>query len=164
MAVVRSAIRGLGGELFVDSVLGQGTRFTIELPLTLMIGRRTDLEIGDPSEWRSRRSRCREIVPLRSHGVHAIREQRSAVASWTRVPLVDLSVLFKFRSRPGRARTCSSSAAIIISRDSSSTGFSAFAKSSCTLSPIRCIAVPGVSGATELPTVASDSFSTQRHS
>ncbi|MFL5384064.1 MAG: chemotaxis protein CheA [Longimicrobiaceae bacterium] len=37
MDVVRSTIRALGGELFLNSEEGVGTRFTVELPLTLMI-------------------------------------------------------------------------------------------------------------------------------
>jgi two-component system, chemotaxis family, sensor kinase CheA len=37
MAVVRSTVHALGGELHVESEHGRGTRFRIELPLTLMI-------------------------------------------------------------------------------------------------------------------------------
>jgi len=37
MDVVRSAIRALGGELFLRSEAGRGTCFAVELPLTLMI-------------------------------------------------------------------------------------------------------------------------------
>ena len=37
MAVVRSTLRELGGELSVETEAGRGTRFRIELPLTLMI-------------------------------------------------------------------------------------------------------------------------------
>lgn len=37
MAVVASAVRDLGGDIALDSELGRGTRFRIELPLTLMI-------------------------------------------------------------------------------------------------------------------------------
>lgn len=37
MDVVRSTIRALGGELLLSSEAGEWTRFTIELPLTLMI-------------------------------------------------------------------------------------------------------------------------------
>jgi two-component system chemotaxis sensor kinase CheA len=37
MDVVRSTIRALGGELFLASEAGMGTRFAVELPLTLMI-------------------------------------------------------------------------------------------------------------------------------
>jgi two-component system chemotaxis sensor kinase CheA len=37
MDVVRSTLRALGGELFLSSEPGRGTRFTVELPLTLMI-------------------------------------------------------------------------------------------------------------------------------
>lgn len=37
MDVVRSAVRALSGELTVESMAGRGTKFMIELPLTLMI-------------------------------------------------------------------------------------------------------------------------------
>lgn len=49
MAVVRDTIRAIGGSLFLHSTLGRGTRFTIELPLTLMITDALVMEIGDQS-------------------------------------------------------------------------------------------------------------------
>jgi two-component system chemotaxis sensor kinase CheA len=46
MAVVRAAIRALGGELSLRTQRGVGTRFTAELPLTLMIVDALLVEIG----------------------------------------------------------------------------------------------------------------------
>lgn len=37
MDVVRSTVRALGGDLVLSTQVGRGTRFTVELPLTLMI-------------------------------------------------------------------------------------------------------------------------------
>src|SRR4029078_2042710 len=100
MAVVRSAIRGLGGELFVDSVLGQGTRFTIELPLTLMITDALILEVGDQA-MAIPQIALREILPLDPSPVTQF-ENNEVLSSRGRVlPLVDLSIVFKFPSRKG---------------------------------------------------------------
>ena len=103
MAVVRSAIRGLGGELFVDSVLGQGTRFTIELPLTLMIADALILEIGDQA-MAIPQIALREIVPFDRAAVTQFENNEVLSYRGRVLPLVDLSVLFKFPSRPGAPR------------------------------------------------------------
>jgi two-component system chemotaxis sensor kinase CheA len=47
MEVVRSTLRALGGELFLSSEAGRGTRFTVELPLTLMIVDALLVRIGE---------------------------------------------------------------------------------------------------------------------
>jgi two-component system chemotaxis sensor kinase CheA len=47
MDVVRSTIRALGGELALDTEPGRGTRFAVELPLTLMIVDALLVRIGD---------------------------------------------------------------------------------------------------------------------
>ena len=47
MEVVRSTVRALGGNLFVSSHPGRGTRFTVELPLTLMIVDALLVRIGE---------------------------------------------------------------------------------------------------------------------
>jgi two-component system chemotaxis sensor kinase CheA len=47
MEVVRSTIRELGGEIAMHSEPGRGTRFVIELPLTLMIVDALLVKIGD---------------------------------------------------------------------------------------------------------------------
>jgi two-component system chemotaxis sensor kinase CheA len=47
MDVVRSTLRALGGELALDTEPGRGTRFAVELPLTLMIVDALLVRIGD---------------------------------------------------------------------------------------------------------------------
>ena len=150
MAVVRSAIRGLGGELFVDSVLGQGTRFTIELPLTLMIADALILEIGDQA-MAIPQIALREIVPFDRTAVTQFENNEVLSHRGRVVPLVDLSVLFKFPSRPGVARHV-----LIVGSDHHLAGLVVdriLGLREIVVHPVTdpLIAVPGVSGATELP-------------
>jgi len=149
MAVVRSAIRGLGGELFVDSVLGQGTRFTIELPLTLMIADALILEIGDQA-MAIPQIALREIVPFDRTAVTQFENNEVLSHRGRVVPLVDLSVLFKFPSRPGVARHV-----LIVGSDHHLAGLVVdriLGLREIVVHPVTdpLIAVPGVSGATEL--------------
>ena len=149
MAVVRSAIRGLGGELFVDSVLGQGTRFTIELPLTLMIADALILEIGDQA-MAIPQIALREIVPLDRSAVTQFENNEVLSYRGRVLPLVDLSVLFKFPSRPGAPRHV-----LIVGSDHHLAGLVVdriLGLREIVVHPVTdpLIAVPGVSGATEL--------------
>ena len=149
MAVVRTTIRGLGGELFVDSILGQGTRFTIELPLTLMITDALILEVGDQA-MAIPQIALREILPLERDAV--TRFENNEVLSYRDriVPLVDLSTMFKFPSRPGARRHV-----LIVGSDHQLTGLlvdRVLGLREIVVHPVTdpLIAVPGVAGATEL--------------
>ncbi|HEY4215799.1 MAG TPA: chemotaxis protein CheA [Gemmatimonadaceae bacterium] len=98
MAVVRTTIRALGGELFVHSELGKGTRFTIELPLTLMITDALIMEIGDQA-MAIPQVALREIVPYDESAV--TRFESNEVLSYRDrvVPLVNLTTLFHLAPR-----------------------------------------------------------------
>jgi two-component system chemotaxis sensor kinase CheA len=149
MAVVRSTVRGLGGELLVASEVGQGTRFTIELPLTLMITDALILEIGDQSMAIPQVS-LREILPLDPSAV--TRLENNAVLSYRGrvVPLVDLSEVFHLPSPAGARRHV-----LIVGSDLNPSGLlvdRVLGLREIVVHPIAdpLIAVPGVSGATEL--------------
>jgi two-component system chemotaxis sensor kinase CheA len=93
MDVVRSAVRALAGGLTLDTAPGRGTRFVIELPLTLMILDALLVEIGgqqmavpQPALREILRVDTGAIVPLETNDVIAY---RSGV-----LPLVSLSRLF----------------------------------------------------------------------
>ncbi len=80
MAVVKNTVQELGGALTLDTVAGHGTRFAIELPLTLAI---TDAIIGTVGD----RNLCRAAVRRPrgdrsgSRGGAGAREQRDRGAS-----------------------------------------------------------------------------------
>jgi two-component system chemotaxis sensor kinase CheA len=149
MAVVRGAIRRLGGELFVESVLGQGTRFTIELPLTLMIADALILEIGDQA-MAIPQVALREILPFDRSAVTQFENNEVLSYRGRVLPLVDLNVLFKFPSRPGTPRHV-----LIVGGDYHLAGLVVdriLGLREIVVHPVTdpLIAVPGVSGATEL--------------
>jgi len=149
MAVVRTTIRALGGELFVHAVAGEGTRFTIELPLTLMITDALVVEIGDQA-MAIPQVALREIVPLDESLV--TRFESNAVLTYRErvVPLVDLGTFFKFASRPGARRHV-----LVVGSDAHLAGLvvdRVIGLREIVVQPLAdpLVAVPGVAGATEL--------------
>jgi two-component system chemotaxis sensor kinase CheA len=149
MSVVRTTIRTLSGELFVHSAHGQGTRFTIELPLTLMITDALIVEIGDQA-MAIPQVALREIVSLDTSGV--TRFERNEVLSYRGrvVPLVNLGTLFKLPSRVGAPHHV-----LIVGSDMHLAGLVVdriLGLREIVVHPLSdpLIAVPGVAGATEL--------------
>ena len=131
MAVVRDDdSRDSAASCSSHSALGQGTRFTIELPLTLMITDALIIEIGDQT-MAIPQIALREIVPLDPSAV--TRFENNEVLSYRGrvIPLVDLGVLFKLPPRPGAARHVLIVGNDRISRVSSSIASSDCARSSC---------------------------------
>ena len=149
MAVVRTTIRALGGELFVHSELGRGTRFTIELPLTLMITDALLMEIGDQA-MAIPQVTLREIVPYEASSV--TRFENNEVLSYRErvVPLVNLASLFRLTSRPDARRHV-----LIVGSDTHLAGLVVdriIGLREIVVHPLTdpLTAVPGVAGATEL--------------
>ena len=149
MAVVRTTIRALGGELFVHSELGRGTRFTIELPLTLMITDALLMEIGDQA-MAIPQVTLREIVPYEASSV--TRFESNEVLSYRErvVPLVNLASLFRLTSRPDARRHV-----LIVGSDTHLAGLVVdriIGLREIVVHPLTdpLTAVPGVAGATEL--------------
>jgi two-component system chemotaxis sensor kinase CheA len=149
MAVVRTTIRALGGELFVHSVAGRGTRFTIELPLTLMITDALIVDIGG-EVMAIPQVALREIVPL-SDGTVTTFEANEVLSYRGRVvPLVNLSALFNLPARSDASRHV-----LVVGTDSHLAGLvvdKILGLREIVVHPISdpLIAVPGVAGATEL--------------
>jgi two-component system chemotaxis sensor kinase CheA len=149
MAVVRTAIRGLGGELFLDSIHGQGTRFTIELPLTLMITDALILEVGEQA-MAIPQVALREILPLDPAAVTQFENNQVLSYRGRVVPLVDLCTFFKFPARADARRHV-----LIVGNDLHLAGLlvdRVLGFREIVVHPVTdpLIAVPGVSGATEL--------------
>ena len=149
MSVVRTTIRALGGELFVHSELGRGTRFTIELPLTLMITDALLMEIGDQA-MAIPQVTLREIVPYEASSV--TRFENNEVLSYRErvVPLVNLAALFCLTSKPDARRHV-----LIVGSDTHLAGLVVdriIGLREIVVHPLTdpLTAVPGVAGATEL--------------
>lgn len=93
MAVVRGTIRALGGELAMSTVPGQGTRFTIELPLTLMIADALLVVVGDQTMAVPQLS-MREILRLDPASITALQGNQVISHRGSVLPLLTLHRLF----------------------------------------------------------------------
>ncbi len=97
MDVVRANIDAIGGTIDVKSVLGQGTRFSIKIPLTLVIVSALMVEsAGD--RFAIPQLAVVELVRVRSNSEHRIEHIKDAAVLRLRnklLPLVHLKVLLK---------------------------------------------------------------------
>lgn len=149
MAVVRTTVRGLGGELFVHSVLGAGTRFTIELPQTLMITDALIFEVGDQSMAIPQMA-LREIVQYDESLVTRFENNEVLTYRGGVVPLVNLGAMFKLAARPNAPRHV-----LIVGTETHLAGLVVDRLAGLreiVVHPLSdpLVAVPGVAGATEL--------------
>jgi len=150
MAVVRNTIRALGGELYVHSERGHGTRFTIELPLTLMITDALLVRVGSHTLAAPQVS-LREILPFDASGV--TRFENNEVISYRDgvLPLVDLSAVFRWPSDAGTRRHV-----LVIGNAGHAAGLivdDIVGLREIVVAPLNdpLTSVPGIAGATELP-------------
>ena len=149
MAVVRSAIRELGGELSMATELGRGTGFRIELPLTLMIVDALLVEIGG-QQMAVPQPVLREIIQVDASEIATL-ENNAIISYRSRVlPLISLRTLFGFP----RVEVASLYV-LVVGNDAQLAGL--VVDRICGLREIvvkpiadPLLAVPGVSGATEL--------------
>jgi two-component system chemotaxis sensor kinase CheA len=149
MSVVVSTIRGLGGELTVDSDPGAGTRFVIELPLTLMIADALLVEVGGQT-MAVPQILLREILPLADHPVTALENNKVISYRDEVLPLVDLRETFSVaQPRPAQH-------VLVVGADGSLQGLivdRVLGLREIVVQPVAdpYVAVNGVSGATEMP-------------
>jgi two-component system chemotaxis sensor kinase CheA len=149
MAVGRSAIRELGGELSMVTELGRGTGFRIELPLTLMIVDALLIELAG-QQMAVPQPVLREIIQVDASEISSF-ENNAIISYRSRVlPLISLRSLFGFP----RVQAASLYV-LVVGNDAQLAGL--VVDRICGLreivvKPINdpLLAVPGVSGATEL--------------
>jgi two-component system chemotaxis sensor kinase CheA len=101
MAVVRSVVQELGGALTLDTAPGQGTRFLIELPLTLAITDAIIAAVGGQT-FAVPQSAVREVIDVRADAVRALENHEIIPYRGGVLPLLRLSSLFGLAPRPGR--------------------------------------------------------------
>jgi two-component system chemotaxis sensor kinase CheA len=149
MSVVLSTIRGLGGELAVESSAGQGTKFVIELPLTLMIADALLVEVGGQS-MAVPQILLREILPLADHRVTTMENNRVLSYRETVLPLIDLRAVFSvLQPTPGQH-------VLVVGTDGSLQGLivdRVLGLREIVVQPVAdpYVSVVGVAGATEMP-------------
>jgi two-component system chemotaxis sensor kinase CheA len=98
MAVVRTTVRELGGSMAVDSVPGQGTRFAIELPLTLAISDAIIAVVGDQT-FAVPQAAVREVIEVDPDAVRMLENNEIVRHRGGVLPLVRLADVFALDAR-----------------------------------------------------------------
>jgi two-component system chemotaxis sensor kinase CheA len=149
MAVVRAAVRGLGGELSLHTTPGEGTRYVIELPLTLMIADALLFDVGDQS-FAIPQLVLREIVQLEPGTVKRLENNEVLPYRDGVLPLIRLRRTFNVATadRDGRF-------VLVVGNDAQLTGLVVdriVGLREIVVHPVNdpLIALPGIAGATEL--------------
>ncbi|MEO5567597.1 MAG: chemotaxis protein CheA, partial [Gemmatimonadaceae bacterium] len=150
MAVVRSNIQSLGGELLVETRLGEGTRFIIELPLTLMIADALLVEVGD-QPMAVPQLALREILVLDPESVTRLENNEVMSYRGAVVPLIDLQRFFNHAPSSHQRRHV-----LVVGSDAQLTGLVVdrlIGLREIVVHPVvdPLIMISGVAGATELP-------------
>lgn len=102
MAVVQSAVRELGGTLSIDTAPGEGTRFLIELPLTLAITDAIIATLGGQT-FAVPQASVREVMEIDAGSVRAFENNEIVPHRGGVLPLVRLSRMLGVEPTPGRA-------------------------------------------------------------
>ncbi|HEX2779466.1 MAG TPA: chemotaxis protein CheA [Gemmatimonadaceae bacterium] len=149
MDVVRSTIRSLAGELSLFTTPGKGTRFVVELPLTLMIVDALLVEIGG-QQMAVPQPVLREILKVERSEI--VPFENNDVVPWRGglLPLLSLSRLFRFpETRPPSVYL------LVVGSESAPMGLVVdrlLGLREIVVHPVAdpLVAVDGISGATEL--------------
>jgi len=101
MSVVRTTVRELNGRLSLSTTPGQGTRFTVELPLTLSIADALIATVGDRT-FAVPQSAVREVVEIDPATMRLVEDREIAPFRGGALPILRLSRLFQLTERPRR--------------------------------------------------------------
>jgi two-component system, chemotaxis family, sensor kinase CheA len=88
--VVKSKIQSLGGNVTVDSKLGSGTKFSVQLPLTLSIIAAMLIRLGN-EKYAIPLSSIVETSAIRQSSIHTVTGKRMVEYRKSVIPLVSLS-------------------------------------------------------------------------
>jgi two-component system chemotaxis sensor kinase CheA len=150
MAVVRSTVQELGGVIRMISTPGQGTRFIIDLPLTLAITDALLARVGGQT-FAVPQSAVREVVEIDAATIRDLEGGEVAPYRGGALPMLRLSALLGMTTAASSNRLH----AFIIGTGSAAVGLLADRILGQREIVVRAIAdplirVPGVSGATDL--------------
>lgn len=149
MAVVKTTVEDLHGRLSVQSEAGHGTRFVIELPLTLSITDALIAHVGDRT-FAVPQGSVREVVEIEPAAINLIEHHEIASLRDGSLPIVRLGTLFGIPARPRRALHV-----LVVGTGADALGIAVDRVSGQREIVVRgtadsLIDVPGVSGATDL--------------
>jgi two-component system chemotaxis sensor kinase CheA len=102
MAVVKTTIEELNGRLALQTSPGEGTRFVIELPLTLSITDALIAHVGDRT-FAVPQGNVREVVEIDPAAVRVLERHELAPFRGGSLPILRLSRLFDIAAKPRRA-------------------------------------------------------------
>jgi two-component system chemotaxis sensor kinase CheA len=102
MDVVGKTVEELGGTLSLETERGRGTRFTIELPLTLAIAEALIVSV-DGQRFAVPQLAVREVIEVESSTVKVLENNEIISYRGGVLPLVRLARLFDLEDRRGRA-------------------------------------------------------------
>ena len=100
MAVVKSTVQDLGGTIRMASTPGRGTRFSIDLPLTLAITDALIARVGAQT-FAVPQSSVREVVEVEASTVRALEGGEVAPYRGAAIPVIRLSSVLGITQTPG---------------------------------------------------------------
>jgi two-component system, chemotaxis family, sensor kinase CheA len=148
MDVVRRAVEGLGGSLALDSRPGQGSRFTVRLPLTLLVADVLTVSVGGQT-YAVPQTAVREVVPVEP-GTTTVLENNELIRYHGGVlPLLQLGDVF------GLPRPAGAFVALVTGEGTAAVALAADRAVGLREVVVRALADPlvqvqGIGGATEL--------------
>jgi two-component system chemotaxis sensor kinase CheA len=101
MAVVKSTIQQLSGTLSLHTEPGRGTRFTVELPLTLSITEAMIATVGDRT-FAVPQGSVREVIEIDPASLRSIEQSEIAPYRGGALPILRLGRVFGIPERPRR--------------------------------------------------------------
>jgi two-component system chemotaxis sensor kinase CheA len=154
MAVVRSTIEELGGLLSMESKSGRGTKFVINLPLTLVIMDALLVHVGD-HRFAVPQSGVREIVAVEKSEIRRIENNDLIPYRGGVLPVLRVSELLTFSNAVMKEENRSRVHVLVIGNDNKAVGLIFSRVTQQTEIVVRSIKdpkmrIPGVVGATEL--------------
>jgi len=102
MAVVKTTVEELNGTLTLQTAPGEGTRFVIELPLTLSITDALIAHVGDRT-FAVPQANVREVLELDPQTIRTVERHEIAPFRGGSLPILRLSRLFGIAEVPRRA-------------------------------------------------------------
>jgi two-component system chemotaxis sensor kinase CheA len=149
MAVVKTAVEQLSGSLSVDTVPGQGTRFTIQLPITLAITDALITRVGTQT-FAIPQGAVREVLEVDPALIRTVEQHEIVPHRQAALPLLRVARLFGIAAVP-RDRLH----VFVAGQDSATVGFAVdriIGQREIVVRPIvdPLARVEGVSGATDL--------------
>ena len=152
MDVVRSTLRALGGELSMSTEAGRGTRFAVELPLTLMIVDALLVRIGGQT-MAVPQPALLEVIQVEADEVVTLENNEVVRYRGKVLPLLRLGRLFALDGDEGEARA--SFPVLVVGSEAQPTGLAVDRLAGLREIVVRpladpLVAVPGIAAATEL--------------